>query len=54
MGKNAIEIEHISKMYHLGTIGYGSLKDDFQSFMARFKGKEDPNRKIGDNSPHSK
>jgi len=46
MGKLAFSVENISKRYHLGTIGYGSLKEDFQSFMARFKGKPDPNSKL--------
>ena len=54
MNNNAIEVDHVSKMYHLGTIGYGSLKEDFQSFLARFKGKEDPNSKLGENQFHAK
>ena len=44
----AIKIEHISKQYRLGTIGGGTLKGDLQSWWARMRGKEDPNRKIGD------
>jgi lipopolysaccharide transport system ATP-binding protein len=46
MGDLAFEVSNVSKMYHLGTIGYGSLKEDFQSFVARFKGKPDPNSKL--------
>jgi lipopolysaccharide transport system ATP-binding protein len=46
MGTNAIEVVNLSKSYHLGTIGYGSLKADFHSFVARLKNKDDPNRKL--------
>jgi len=37
----AIEVENVSKMYHLGVIGYGSLKDDIRSGWRRFIGKSD-------------
>lgn len=47
MDELAIKIEHISKEYRLGTIGGGTLRGDLQSWMARLKGKEDPNSKIG-------
>jgi len=43
----AIKIEHVSKEYRLGAIGGGTLRGDLQSWMARLKGKEDPNSKIG-------
>lgn len=39
----AIKIEHVSKEYRLGAIGGGTLRGDLQSWMARVKGKEDPN-----------
>lgn len=42
-----IDIEHVSKEYRLGAIGGGTLKGDLQSFMARIRGKADPNAKIG-------
>ena len=35
--------ENLSKHYRLGVIGYGTLREDFQSWWARFRGKEDPN-----------
>lgn len=47
MDELAIKIEHVSKEYRLGAIGGGTLKGDLQSWMARIRGKEDPNSKIG-------
>lgn len=46
----AIKIEHISKQYRLGAIGGGTLRGDIQSWWARKRGKEDPNKKIGEES----
>lgn len=43
-----IKTEHLSKEYRLGVIGSGTLRRDLQSWYARRRGKEDPNRKIGD------
>ena len=45
--EDIIRIEHVSKEYRLGSIGGGTLRGDLQSFMARVRGKEDPNTKIG-------
>ena len=42
----AIKIEHVSKEYRLGAIGGGTLRGDLQSWMARIRGKEDPNLKL--------
>ena len=47
MDEIAIKIEHVSKEYRLGAIGGGTLRGDLQSLMARIRGKEDPNSKIG-------
>ena len=47
MEEIAIKIDHVSKEYRLGAIGGGTLRGDLQSWMARLKGKEDPNSKIG-------
>ena len=47
MTKEAIRIENVSKQYRLGTIGGGTLKGDLQSWIARIRGKQDPNQKIG-------
>jgi len=46
MREIAIQAKNIGKRYHLGTIGYGSLKEDFQSFLARLRGQDDPNSKL--------
>lgn len=47
MDETIIKIDHVSKEYRLGAIGGGTLRGDLQSFMARIRGKEDPNAKIG-------
>lgn len=47
MGQTIIKIEHVSKEYRLGAIGGGTLKGDLQSLMARIRGREDPNARIG-------
>ena len=47
MSEVVIKFDHVSKEYRLGTIGGGTLKGDLQSFMARIRGKEDPNSMIG-------
>ena len=49
MAERLLEIDGVSKQYRLGTIGGGYLFRDINSWIARKRGKEDPNRKIGDN-----
>jgi lipopolysaccharide transport system ATP-binding protein len=44
----AVRIEDISKEYRLGVINNGRLYRDVQSAWARFRGKEDPWSKIGE------
>lgn len=44
---SAIKIENLYKEYRLGTIGYGTLREDFESWWAGFRGKSDPNSIIG-------
>lgn len=39
----AIEIDHISKEYRLGTIGHGTLYRDLQSWWAKVRDRPDPN-----------
>lgn len=46
MSEVVISVENLSKQYRLGILGHGTLKNDFQSWWARFRGKEDPNAKI--------
>ena len=42
-----IKIENIYKEYRLGTIGYGTLREDMVSWWAKIKGRTDPNSIIG-------
>lgn len=41
-----LEVEHLSKEYQFGEIGYGTLYRDLQSWWARVRGREDPNARI--------
>ena len=43
----AIKIENLYKEYRLGTIGYGTLREDMVSWWAKIKGRPDPNSIIG-------
>ncbi len=43
----AIKITGLKKRYRLGVIGGGTLRGDLQSWWARVRHKEDPNKKIG-------
>ncbi len=47
MPERVLEVEGVSKQYRLGMIGGGTLHDDLNSLIARLRGKEDPNTKIG-------
>ena len=47
MTSTVIKVENLSKQYRLGTIGTGTLRSDFQRFLANMRGKEDPTLKIG-------
>lgn len=42
-----IKVEKVSKQYRLGTVGVATLKDDFQRWLAKIRGKEDPFLKVG-------
>ena len=42
-----LKVENISKQYRLGTVGSGTLKDDFKRSWAKIRGKEDPFLKVG-------
>lgn len=44
---NAIEIENVSKLYRLGTVGTGTFSHDLNRWWYRIRGKEDPYQKIG-------
>ena len=43
-----IEIDNVSKEYRLGAIGGTTLNAEIQSKIAKLRGKEDPNLKIGE------
>jgi len=47
MSETAIRIENLKKQYKLGAIGGQTLNAELQSWLARRRGKEDPNIKIG-------
>lgn len=47
MQKPMIEIDNVSKEYRLGAIGGTTLNAEIQSKLAKIRGKEDPNSKIG-------
>lgn len=46
-----IRVEDLSKTYRLGTIGGGLITHDFQSWLARRRGKTDPNSKLDAAAP---
>ncbi|RJP46182.1 MAG: ATP-binding cassette domain-containing protein [Desulfobacteraceae bacterium] len=43
-----IKITNLSKQYRLGQVGTGTLRNDFQRWWCRIRGKEDPFLKIGE------
>ncbi|MDX6746077.1 ABC transporter ATP-binding protein [Polaribacter sp. PL03] len=43
-----LKVENISKQYRLGTVGTGTINHDFNRFLAKIRGKEDPYLKIGE------
>ncbi|RDK84804.1 ABC transporter ATP-binding protein [Marinirhabdus gelatinilytica] len=47
MAKVILKAESISKQYRLGLVGTGTVKHDFNRFIARILGKEDPYLKVG-------
>lgn len=50
MSKPMIEIDNVSKEYRLGAIGGTTLNAEIQTKIAKLRGKEDPNVKIGTNT----
>lgn len=42
----AIEVRGVWKRYRFGRLGYGSLRRDLQSWWARLRGRDDPNRSV--------
>ena len=48
-----LKVENLSKQYRLGLVGTGTISHDFNRFLARIRGKEDPYLKIGDANDRS-
>ncbi len=49
MSENAIEFDHVGKLYRLGLVGTGTLSHDLNRWwQTRILGKEDPYLKIGE------
>ena len=46
MNDVVIRVENVSKIYQLGVINHGTLRNDLQSWWAHLRGREDPNRLI--------
>ncbi|GAB2771954.1 hypothetical protein GCM10027275_13470 [Rhabdobacter roseus] len=51
--KPIIKVQNLSKQYRLGTIGTGTLRNDFKRWMYEIRGKEDPFLKIGEANDRS-
>ncbi|HWY98332.1 MAG TPA: ABC transporter ATP-binding protein, partial [Bacteroidia bacterium] len=48
MSDIVLEIDNISKLYRLGTVGTGTLSHDLRRWWHTARGKEDPYLKIGE------
>lgn len=46
----ALKVENLSKIYRLGEYGSGSISQDLNSWWAKVRGKEDPNKLITDSN----
>ncbi len=49
-----IQLENISKLYRLGTISSGTVRDDFSRWWAKINKKDDPFQKIGERNIQNK
>ena len=47
MSTTVIRVENVSKAYHLGQIGSGTLRHDLAAWWARIRGRPNPLLKIG-------
>jgi lipopolysaccharide transport system ATP-binding protein len=54
MSHIAIKVENVSKLYRLGQVGTGTLKNDLNRFWHKVRGKEDPYLKIGQTNDRTK
>jgi len=48
-----LEVENLGKQYRLGTIGTGTVSQDFNRWVSKIRGKEDPFLKIGETNVRS-
>jgi len=53
MSDTVLKIENLSKQYHLGEIGTGTLSHDLHRWWAQIRGKENPYSIIGQVDEHS-
>ena len=53
MSDTVISVENLSKQYRLGKVGRKTLHDDFNRWLYRVLGKEDPYLKIGEENVRS-
>ena len=49
-----IRVDHVSKLYRLGTVGTGSLVQDAQRWWARVRGAPDPAAKLGETNDRTR
>jgi lipopolysaccharide transport system ATP-binding protein len=54
MATPIIKIENLSKIYRLGQIGTGTIRDDYKRWIYKIRGKEDPFLKIGEANDRNK
>ena len=52
MNQTVIKIENLYKEYRLGSIGYATLREDFQRVIAEIQGKPDPNSIMAKANPN--
>jgi lipopolysaccharide transport system ATP-binding protein len=48
MNQIAVRVEHLSKQYHKGVLGYSTIRERLDYRWAKLRNREDPNSKIGD------
>jgi len=54
MSQISIKVENLSKAYQIGEIGTGTISHDFERWIAKIRGKEDPFLKIGEQNDRTK
>ena len=54
MSNTVIKVEGLGKQYRLGKVGAATLSSDFNRWIAKVRGKEDPNLKIGEVNDRTK